>query len=410
MKNRFFGHNFKTVYKFEVVRTLKKKSFWLMVLAFPVLIAAIFGLVYWAGTQSDVASENLAKEKFSIALTDESGTISSEMATQIGATTVDDKNAAITQVEAGKLDAYFYYPADLSKNRVEIYAQNVGIFENSKYQAVAQSLLQASALAQTDPAVIAVLSNQVNYEVQTYQEGKLYSPIMSMIAPAIFLVLFYLIICAFGGQMMNATVEEKENRVTEMILTTIKARTLIVGKILAFLTLILIQIVIIIGLVLVAYFMLRGHLNLPSFDLSQIPLDPARIAAGAAIFASAILLFAGILVAIGAAMPTAKEANQFLGLPMVLIFAPLYMAPMLITNTASAAISFVTFFPLTAPIPLMLRNAVGNLSAWETIVGVLIMAISAVVVFIVAARLFQTGAVEYSKKMSLKGLFRKKTA
>jgi ABC-2 type transport system permease protein len=409
MKRKFFGHNFGAVYRFEVIRTLKKKTFWLTVLAFPILIAVIYGIAFYAGSQSESAVENLAKEKFSIGITDSSNALSSEIIKQIDAKVIKNKDDGVSQIKAGKLDAYFYYPADLAKNQVEIFAQNVGIFENFKYQSVAQSLLQTSVLTQTNPEIVAILTNKINYDVQTFQDGKNYNPMMEMIAPGIFLVLFFLIIVTFGAQMMNAVVEEKENRVSEIILTTIRARTLIIGKIFAFLTLILIQMAIIIGLVVVAYFLLKNHLSLPSFDLSQIPLDPVRILIGFVIFLASLLLFSGLLVAIGAAMPTAKEANNFFAVPILLIIMPIYISPMLVTGASNPAVNFITFFPFTAPVPLMLRNAIGNLSVVEIIGGVALLTATAIIVFMIAARLFQTGSVEYSKKLSLKGLLKRKT-
>jgi ABC-2 type transport system permease protein len=407
-KRNFFGHNFGVVYRFEVIRTLKKKTFWASLLAFPILIAAIGGISYYSSTQGESASADLANQKFSIALTDNSGAISPEVAKAIGARIIDDKQTGISMIEAGKVDAFFYYPKDLTKDKVEVFGQNVGIFENFRYQSVTQNLLQSSVLAQTDPEVVAVLGGHISFSTQTFQDGKNYNPMMEMIAPGIFLILFFLIIVTFGGQMMNATVEEKENRVSEMILTTIKPRTLIIGKIFAFLTLTLVQVVVIIGLVVAAYFALKGNLDLPSFDLSSIPLDPVRIIVSFVIFVASLLLFSGLLVAIGAAMPTAKEANNFFAVPILLLMAPLYMVTMLITNVTNPTITFITFFPFTAPMPLMIRNAIGNLSAGEIIIGVTILSVTAVIVFIIAARLFQTGAVEYSKRMSLKGLFKKR--
>ena len=254
----------------------------------------------------------------------------------------------------------------------------------------------------------AILSNQITYNLQTFKDGKLYDPLMEMIAPGLFLVLFYFIVATFGGQMMNAVVEEKENRVSEMILTTIRARTLIVGKIFAFMVLILIQMLVIINLILLAYLLLGSFINLPSFDLSSIPFDASRILTGLLIFVASLSLFSGLLVAIGAAMPTAKEAGQFFSIPMVLLFAPLYITPMLMAGITNPAITFITYFPFTAPVTLLLRNAVGTLEISELIIGVVILAVSAVVVFIIAARLFQTGAVEYTRRMSLKGVLVKK--
>ena len=62
--NRFFGHNFSTVFRFEVIRMLKKKSFWLSILAFPVLIVGVFGIIFLSNMQSQKNAADLAQQKF----------------------------------------------------------------------------------------------------------------------------------------------------------------------------------------------------------------------------------------------------------------------------------------------------------------------------------------------------------
>jgi ABC-2 type transport system permease protein len=205
--------------------------------------------------------------------------------------------------------------------------------------------------------------------------------------------------------MLTSTTEEKENRVIEMILTTIKAKTLIIGKILSLIILSLIQIIAILIPILVSYVLFGSQLALPNVDLTNIPLDPLRITIGAILFALSFLLFTGLLVAIGAAVPTAKEASGFFGLIMMFIFGPLYAFTLFISAPQSAIVTFLSFFPLTAPIPLMLRNAVGNLSLIEALIGITILGVSAVIVLAIAIRLFHYGALEYSKRLSLKSLF-----
>ncbi len=406
-KRPIFGHNFSTVFAFEVIRTLKKKSFWLAIIAFPLLIVAVFAVVFWSNQQASEADKDLASQRFSIGITDSSGVIPSDVVHTIGATSIATRAEGIEKVKSGKLDAFFYYPESLSKNKVEVYGQNVGIFQNSRYQSVAQTLLEQSAMVQTKPDVATILKGNVAYNSTTYREGEVYDPMAEMIVPGIFLVLLYVIIAIFGSQMLNATVEEKENRVMEIILTTIKSRTLIIGKIFAMLALILIQVVVIIGLILIAYLLLRGHLSLPDIDLSHLVFNWPRIIAAAALFMGSILLLSGLMVAIGAAVPTAKEAGQFFGVVITMIFVPLYAAPLFVTSPDSLAVTLLTFFPLTAPIPLLIRNAIGNLGSAETIIGVVMLFICAAIIFVIAARLFQTGAVEYSKKMSLKSLIRR---
>jgi ABC-2 type transport system permease protein len=107
-------------------------------------------------------------------------------------------------------------------------------------------------------------------------------------------------------------------------------------------------------------------------------------------------------------MPTAKEANQFIGIVFMLIFGPLYAASLFISAPDSPFVRFLTLFPLTAPIPLLLRNAVGNLTTWEVLVAIPILIVSAIIVLAIAVRVFRYGALEYSRKVSLKEIFNRR--
>ena len=54
---------------------------------------------------------------------------------------------------------------------------------------------------------------------------------------------------------------------------------------------------------------------------------------------------------------------------------------------------------------MLLRNAVGNLELWETLVGILILIVSAIIIMSVAVRIFRYGALEYTRKLSLREIF-----
>jgi len=400
-------HNLRTVFSFEVIRTLKKKSFWIMALSFPIIFGVIIGIIYFSNQATDQAAENTKNQKFSLTITDDSGLINEEIIRQLGASKSTDKQTSIDKVKAGKLDAYFYYPKEISKNNVEVYAKDVGLFDNSRYQGVAKLILQQSIEPNVDKQITAILQDKVTFNSTTFKDGKQFDGIKELIAPGVFLVLFYILIAMFGNQMLVSTTEEKENRVTEMILTTIEVRTLIIGKIFSLIVLAFIQIVIILVPVIIAYVFLHDELALPNIDLSSIPLDPVRITIGAIIFMLSFLLFTGLLVAIGAVAPTAKEAGGFFGVVMMFIFGPLYAVTLFVSSPDSPIVKFLSFFPLTAPIPLMLRNAVGNLSATDSIIGISILAISAVLALTIAVRLFRFGVLEYSNRISLKVILQK---
>ena len=112
-------HNLGTVFGFEVIRTLKKKSFWIMALLFPVLMGVVFGIVFFSNQATEDAVKNMEKQSFSAVVMDESQLVSSDMITALGFQKTTDKTAAINQVKHGQVDAFLYYPPEL-KNGTEI--------------------------------------------------------------------------------------------------------------------------------------------------------------------------------------------------------------------------------------------------------------------------------------------------
>lgn len=400
-------HNLGTVYRFEVVRTLKKKSFWIMAIAFPLMMGAVFGVIFLSNQATNDVAEKMKDATFSLAITDESGVINQAELRAIQAQTPNNKADGIRLVKEGKVDAYFYYPKDLVTEKVGVYGKDAGIFDNGKYTEVAKAILQKFAAEGVEPNVAAVLAGASTFEATTYRDGKIYDGISEAMVPGIFLVLFYFLIAMFGNQMLTSTTEEKENRVIEMILTTMKARVLITGKILSLVTLALIQAVVFLLPVLIAYLLLHDKLSLPALDLSSLVFNPARIAAAVALFVGSFMLFTGLLVAIGAASPTAKEASGYLGIVMVLLFGPLYAFSLFLSSPESPFVQFLTLFPLTAPIPALTRNAVGNLPLTDTLIVIGLLTLSSVIVMRIAVRVFQTGAIEYNRNM-LTALFKKK--
>ena len=403
-------HNLSTVIRFEITRSLKKKSFWLAAISFPLVFAVLFGVIFLSNKASEDAAKNLEKQAFSFAVTDESKLVKPELlaATKAQPVAATDKDATIKRVQEGKLDAYIYYPKDIAKERVEVYGKDVGLFDNGRYSGIATSLLSNSVQSEVSPAVRMVIQDKINTKNTVYKNGKEYNAINEMILPGLFLVLFYFLISFFGNQMLTSTTEEKENRVIEMILTTVHARTLIIGKIISLIVLAFIQGLLVILPVLIAYLFFKDQLQLPDVDLSHIAVDPVRIGIGFLAFSASFLFFTGMLVAIGAAVPTAKEAGSFFATIMILLFAPLYAAAMLVSTPDALPSKIITYFPLTSPIPLMLRNAIGNLSAMDAAISISILAVCAVIAIMMGVRLFRFGALEYSRKLSLREIFTRK--
>ncbi len=401
-------HNLGTVIRFEVTRTLKKPSFWLMALGFPVMMAAIFGVVFLSNQATMDAADKLKDQKFSIAVADESGIIKPEVLNAVNAELVATRAQGIEKVQSGQVEAFFYYPKDLATHPVEVFGEDIGVFDNSRYSSVATMLLDQSVSGQVAPDQLAVFQGRVSVNLTMFRDGQEHDTMREMILPGLFLVLFYLLIGFFGGQMLNSTIEEKENRTIEMLLATVEARTLITGKILSLVLLAMLQGVVILVPILAMYFTVGASLQLPNIDLANLPVDWSKIGVGALIFSASFVLFTGLLVAVGSMMPTAKEASSWFGIVMMLIFGPLYGVTAFISYPDSPFVRFLSLFPLTSPIPLMLRNAVGNLPLWEALAGIVILILSAVGMLLLAMRIFQAGAMQYDSLLSLKALRRKR--
>ena len=403
-------HNLGTVFKFETIRVLKKPTFWLMALGFPLMFAALYGIVFWSQITTMQAAKELEKQEFSLAVTDDSKLVRPELLMAAKTKTVESKEAGINDVKNGKIDAYIYFPKDISKQKVEVYGKDVGLFQNGKYGAVAQSLLSQSVASTVSQAQVAILQNKVQLSSTTYLDGKEHGGINEMIAPGLFLVIFFMLITFFGNQMLTSSTEEKENRTVEMLLTMVKTDTLITGKILSLMVLALIQMLVIILPVAAGYLAFGSKLQLPNMDLSLLVFDPVRIGLALVIFLASFMMFTGMLVTLGAMMPTAKEANQWFGLVIMLIFGPFYGITAFVSFPDSPFVKFLSLFPFTAPIPLLLRNAVGNLPAWEGLLGVALLIVAAVLVLWLAVRIFRYGAMSYDSKLSLSALRMKRKA
>jgi ABC-2 type transport system permease protein len=206
--------------------------------------------------------------------------------------------------------------------------------------------------------------------------------------------------------MISATTEEKENRAAEILLTTIKSRSLIIGKILSILALGIVQIVIIIVPLLIGYALFHNHISLPGgVSLSHIPLDAKTIAIGASVLLLGLVMFTGILVGFGSLFPSAQEASRYLGIVILSAFIPLYAIGYVVSSPHALIVTVFTYFPLTAPSTVLLRNAVSTLSTGEALSVLAILLVTTALSILFAIRAFSYGAMAYSRRISIKELF-----
>lgn len=403
-------HNLGTVLRFEVIRTLKKPTFWISILSLPIVGGLLFAIVYFSNAATKSTLEKTQQEKFSFVVVDDSKKVTTELVQSAGGSVATHPDDALEQVKAGRVDAFFHYPQDLAKEPIRVYNKNEGMFENNKFTGVAESLAVAAVTSSIDPGTLEIVKNGVKTDQQSYENGEAINLIGRMIVPGFFLVVFYVVIVFLSNQMLTSTTEEKENRVTEMILTSIKSRSLIVGKIFALLILGVIQIATLVIPIILAYFLARDALNIPDISgfTNDIQFEFWPIIIGAFLLVGSLLLFTGFSVAIGAAVPTAKEANSFFGFVILFLVAPFWITSLIISDPGALVVQIFSYFPLTAPVTLMLRNTFGNLPLLEGAIGAAVVFIASILIMAIAIRIFRYGTLEYANRISLGSVLMRK--
>lgn len=399
-------HNLGTVISFEIKRTLTKKQFWISTLIVPVAIAAVIGLMVLSNTTTASELDSQKSAEFSFTYSDASGHVDPAVAKAMGGSKAADTSRALAEVKSGKLDAYFAYPADPTKQKTQVYGADTGIFANGKYPAIATQLMIASAQSKIGDKTLAILAEgSFPVTATTYRNGEVSGGITEVIPPMAFVVVFYLVLVMLGNQMLTSLLEEKENRVTEMILTTMNPTTLVVGKVISLFIIGLVQIALFVLPVAVGYVFFGDQLSFPTIDLSNLVFNSGSMVFGALILLGGLALFTGTLVAVGAMMPTTKDAGGIFGVLMMALFFPFYAVSLVVSNPDSFIVQIFTFFPYTAPVTAMLRNAFGSLSPLASAIVIAELFVLSALVLRLAVGLFQYGSIEYTKRVSIATAF-----
>jgi ABC-2 type transport system permease protein len=147
-----------SVTKFEVLRSLKKKSFWYTTIALPLIIIVIYGISYASSnhaSKSDQQQTTSYSKTAKLGIFDETGLINKQTLTGLHIVIEPSQQAGIASVENGDLTAFFYYPKDVTKTGIEVYAQDTGISFTPPYNTLATQLLKNKAqLLQLAPWLI----------------------------------------------------------------------------------------------------------------------------------------------------------------------------------------------------------------------------------------------------------------
>jgi len=207
--------------------------------------------------------------------------------------------------------------------------------------------------------------------------------------------------------MLTSTTEEKENRVTEMILTTLDPRTLIVGKIISTFMAGALQILTLLVPMIIVYIFFRAQLNIPNIDLSHLSFSLWPTLTSLGLLVGGFIIFTGALVSVGAIMPTAKEAGQYFSVAIIAMLAPLYTIGTIVADPSQMIVKVFSYFPLSTPVTMLMRNAFGSLTPIEAIIGLVELFVFGFALINLAVILFRGGSLAYGRRLDIRRALKK---
>jgi ABC-2 type transport system permease protein len=127
----------------------------------------------------------------------------------------------------------------------------------------------------------------------------------------------------------------------------------------------------------------------------MIEIDPLAIFLSVMLFIVSSVFYAGTCTFVGSLVSTAKDASSFIGPAIIMMVFPLYFMQMFMMEP-NLVVQIMTYFPFSAPIALMLRSGFGTITTPEYCIGLLVVAVSAIVMVRLAVVSFQKNAINFS--------------
>ena len=213
-------------------------------------------------------------------------------------------------------------------------------------------------------------------------------------------MLFYVVIITSASLMMSSVAKEKENRVIEILMSSVKPIHLFTGKILGLGLVGLLQLVVWMGSALLMLRLGGNTLNIPQ----NLQLPPEILLWGIAFFILGYLVYATIMAGVGAFVSNLKEASQATFYVIIPILIPLLLVGVIIEQPNALMPTILSLIPFTAPNTILTRMAVTTVPLWQILTAIALMIVTIILLLRAVAGMFRAQLLLTGKNFNL-GLF-----
>jgi ABC-2 type transport system permease protein len=404
----------------EFVERVRTKWFWISAILGPVFFAAIIVvpvlLSRSAGVRRIAIVDGSSTEFGARVVKVLSGGRSFRAHRVVASPGIFDSLTA--QVEAKQLDGFLIVTDDLTETgRAEYRASNVSSIQAIEELQRALSRLVVKVRLEREgvnPAVVDRAQIAISLETKKISRGETRTESAggSFFMAYIMAVLLFMAILLYGVNVMSSVLEEKNNRIMEVLVSSLKPFEMMLGKVLG------------VGAVSFFQFLIWGVSARVLFSQRQAllrtmtgtadasagfqmpPIPLATIAVFMAFFLGGFLLYSAMFAAVGAMSGNEQEARQAQQ-PVMYLLMVSYLSIFALTNDPNSAFSTgLSLVPFTSPIAMPVRWTAGNLPFTEVLASLAILFVAIMGVTWVAARIYRIGILMTGKRPNLKELIR----
>lgn len=307
------------------------------------------------------------------------------------------KKQALELLDSSVISCYLVIPSDVKDSlRVQYYSKNIGNFKDqSEISASFNEVLSMARMqdAGLDASIINQLTRDVDFkiiDVGEKGEEKEANKMLSFLTPIIFVLMLFFAIFMSAQMLLRSVLDERTNRLVEILLSSISPTELMSGKILGLGML---------GLTQLVLYMAVGYYVSAWKGLELITSSNTMFFL--IYFILGYLFYAAIFASIGAVFNNEHDAQQAVSIFSFITVIPLIMSSYVITNPNSLTSTILSFIPFITPFFMILRIGIEIPPLWEIISTSILLAIFVWLVMRMAGKIFRVAILMYGKRPTL---------
>jgi ABC-2 type transport system permease protein len=324
------------------------------------------------------------------------------------------RDALTARVQQKELDGYIHVPADVATSSSLGYRAreitNANVSEDIRRAAstaVQAHRLQAAGLDGSEVAALVrpVRTEAVRITARGEEEGS--GAIGSMVAGMVAVWLMFMMIMMYGATIMTSVLEEKTSRISEVIVSSLKASHLMAGKIVGVGSTALFQVGIWVAFALLLFTQagtMAAMFGVSPQMLQALRLEPAVGLALLLFFLAGYFLYGSLFAAVGAASNSTEEAQQFVFPLQIPILIPLFFMMRVIQDPMGTAAQVLSWIPFTAPMVMPIRMAVTSIPLHQIVGSLAVVMLTVVAAFWVTGKIYRVGILSTGKKPTFREL------